>query len=58
MESWTQRGSREECAADFSGWHDDIQAIIRNIAEPYKWALLGRAPLTRFSHGRITSANL
>jgi salicylate hydroxylase len=53
VESWTERGSREECAADFSGWHEDIHAIIRNIAEPYKWALLGRAPLTQLARGRI-----
>ena len=56
VESWTERGTREECAADFPGWNDDIHAIIRNIAEPYKWALLGRTPLTRFSHGRATLA--
>ena len=54
VESWTERGTREECASDFAGWNDDIHAIIRNIAEPYKWALLGRMPLTRFSHGRVT----
>ena len=54
VESWTEKGSHEECAADFAGWHDDIHAIIRNIAQPYKWALLGRAPLTRFSYGRAT----
>jgi salicylate hydroxylase len=54
VESWTERGSREECAADFSGWHEDVHTIIRNIAAPYKWALLGRAPLTRFSRGRVT----
>ena len=54
VESWTEKGTREECAADFSGWHDDIHAIIRNIDQPYKWALLGREPLTRFSHGRAT----
>src|ERR1043166_3150231 len=54
VESWTERGTREECAADFAGWNDDIQAVIRNIAEPYKWALLGRTPLTRFSRGRAT----
>ncbi|MEN3377991.1 MAG: hypothetical protein V7604_3346 [Hyphomicrobiales bacterium] len=54
VESWTERGSCEECAADFVGWNDDIHTIIRNIAEPYKWALLGREPLTRFSHGRAT----
>jgi salicylate hydroxylase len=54
VESWTERGSREECAADFPGWNDGVHTIIRNIAEPYKWALLGREPLTRFSHGRVT----
>ncbi|MEA2874990.1 MAG: hypothetical protein QOF14_186 [Hyphomicrobiales bacterium] len=54
VESWTEKGSTQECAADFAGWHDDIHAIVRNIAQPYKWALLGRAPLTRFSYGRAT----
>jgi salicylate hydroxylase len=54
VESWTEKGSREECAADFPGWNDDIHTIIRNIEQPYKWALLGRAPLARFSHGRAT----
>jgi salicylate hydroxylase len=54
VESWTERGSAQECAADFSGWNDDIHTIIRNIAEPYKWALLGREPLTRFSRGCVT----
>jgi salicylate hydroxylase len=54
IESWTEKGTREECAADFSGWHADIHAIIRSIAQPYKWALLGRAPLTRLSSGRAT----
>jgi salicylate hydroxylase len=54
VESWTEKGSREECAADFPGWNDDIHAIIRHIEQPYKWALLGREPLSRFSHGRAT----
>ena len=54
VESWTEKGSREECSGDFANWHSDIHAIIRNIEQPYKWALLGRTPLTRFSHGRAT----
>jgi salicylate hydroxylase len=54
VESWTERGTGEECAADFAGWNADIHAIIRNIDAPYKWALLGREPLTRFSYGRVT----
>ena len=54
IESWIVQGTREECAADFSGWHDDIHAIISNIETPYKWALLGRTPLDHFSCGRAT----
>jgi salicylate hydroxylase len=54
IESWTEKGTPEECAADFAGWNADVHEIIRNIDQPYKWALLGREPLSRFSHGRAT----
>jgi salicylate hydroxylase len=54
VESWTERGTAEECAADFVGWHEDIQAIIRKLDAPYKWALLGREPMERWSVGRAT----
>jgi salicylate hydroxylase len=54
VESWTEKGMREECAADFSRWHQDIHELIRNIEQPYKWALLGREPLGRCSVGRVT----
>lgn len=53
VESWTERGTREECAADLAGWHEDIQEIVRNVEIPYKWALLGREPMERWSQGRI-----
>jgi salicylate hydroxylase len=54
VESWTMRGTTEELANDFRGWHADVHAIIRNIEEPYKWALLARPPMPRWSKGRIT----
>ena len=53
IESWTARGTREECKANFHGWHEDVHAMIDNIAVPYKWALMGRAPLERWSLGRV-----
>ena len=53
-ESWTDRGTVAECAADFQGWHDDVHELIRNVEVPYKWALLGREPLPRWSAGRVT----
>ena len=51
--SSTERGTTEECVADFRGWHPDVQLIARNIDVPYKWALLGREPLSRFVQGRV-----
>jgi salicylate hydroxylase len=54
VESWSARGTTAELAADYRGWHDDIQAFIRQIAAPYKWALMARPPLERWSVGRAT----
>ncbi len=53
-ESWTDQGTREECSADFEGWHDDVHEIIRNIDTPYKWALIGRDPLESWTNRRVT----
>lgn len=54
VESWTARGTTEALAADFAGWHLDVQTMIRAIDEPYRWALLARPPLERWSSGRVT----
>ncbi len=54
VESWTEAGTIAECARDFADWHPDIQTMIHAIDTPYKWALLGREPLPRFSIGRAT----
>src|SRR5438309_1596011 len=43
-----------ELAADYAGWHPDVHAIIRNIMNPFKWALMVRGPMPRWSKGRIT----
>jgi salicylate hydroxylase len=54
VESWSARGTNEELSADFAGWHDDVQALIRNIPVPYKWALMVRPPMERWSVGRVS----
>jgi salicylate hydroxylase len=54
VESWTERGSKEECAADFEGWHEDVRRIVSNIEVPYKWAVRGREPLSQWTIGRVT----
>lgn len=52
VESWTERGTTEECLASFKGWNDEVATIVRNLDVPYKWALLGRKPLEHFCKGR------
>ena len=54
VESWTAKGTTEECAADFAGWHEDVHAMIRNAPSLYKWALLGREPMQRWTDGNVT----
>ena len=53
VESWTVPGTREECAQDYAGWNEDIQTAISHIDVPYKWALMGRAPLEHCHEGRV-----
>ncbi len=54
QESWSQQGSREAFEHDFRGWHEDVHHLIRAVDVPYKWALMVREPLTRWSRGRVT----
>jgi salicylate hydroxylase len=54
VESWTARGTTDELAGDFDGWHADVQTMIKAIPTPYKWALMLRVPLARWSAARAT----
>ena len=54
IESWSARGTTEELAADYRGWHEDIHTLIRNIPVPQKWALMARPPMPRWTVGRVT----
>jgi salicylate hydroxylase len=53
-ESWTTPGSHADMLADFAGWHEDVQALIAAIPQPYLWALKLRHPLPSWSVGRVT----
>lgn len=52
-ESWMAKGTREECAADFAGWHPDVHVLIDNIDVHYRWALMSRPAMERWSAGRV-----
>ena len=54
IESWTAQGTRGECLADFAGWHPDVRALIEAIDAPFKWALMARSAMTRWSQRRVT----
>ncbi len=54
IESWSTKGTKQEVLADFRGWHEDVQTMVRNIDTPYKWALMLRPPMERWSVGRVT----
>lgn len=54
VESWNERGTTAELAADFAGWHADVHSMIEAIDQPYKWALMVRRPLERWTQGRVS----
>lgn len=54
QESWTTAGSHAAMLADFAGWHDDVQTLIKAIPQPFVWALKLRHPLPSWSKGRVT----
>src|SRR6202008_2696406 len=53
-ESWTDRGEVADALAAFAGWHPLVQAVIGAVDETFVWALFDRAPLDRWSAGRVT----
>jgi salicylate hydroxylase len=53
-ESWTEPGDLSVMAAAYQGWHPQVPAIIAAADRTFKWALLDRMPLPRWSFGRVT----
>lgn len=52
-ESWTEAGTHAELLQDFGHWHADVCELMSAIEQPFKWALLGRAPQTGWAQGHI-----
>jgi salicylate hydroxylase len=53
-ESWTEPGNIADLAAAYAGFHDQVRGIIAAADSTFKWALLDRDPLPRWSFGRVT----
>ena len=53
-ESWTAEGSVEDLAREFAGWDARLRQLIGAATHTKRWALHDRAPLARWTAGRIT----
>jgi salicylate hydroxylase len=53
-ESWTDRGSVSDLQTGFADWDPKLRAVIDAIDETFIWGLFDRAPLQRWSVGRVT----
>lgn len=51
---WSLPSSREECAAAFAGWHEDILAMVAQAPSLTKWATCTRSFLDTWTRGRAT----
>jgi salicylate hydroxylase len=52
--SWSVEGRKEQCHADYAGWHEDVHTLIEAAPKLLKWAYLTRDPLKRYTYGRAT----
>ena len=53
-ESWTDRDDLAGALAAFDGWHPQVRELLTAVDETFIWALFDRAPLDRWSAGRVT----
>jgi salicylate hydroxylase len=53
-ESWSAVGEKKDFARDFAGWHEDLQVLIRNAENCFRWGLFDRDPMPAWSRGRVT----
>lgn len=53
-ESWTEPGDPADALRAYDGWHEQVRAILGAVEETFIWGLFDRAPLPRWSFGRVT----
>ena len=53
-EGWATAADRDEMAAAFVDWHPAVLGLIQQAPAPIKWGIFDRAPLPRWSKGRVT----
>ena len=53
-ESWSVEGDKQEMLGAFPGWHPSLLTLLEATERCYKWAIIDREPLPRWSRGRVT----
>ena len=53
-ESWSATATVDELLTEFRGWDSRLIDLISKAGTPGRWALLDRAPLQRWTRGRLT----
>lgn len=53
VESWTEKGTKQDAMRDFAGWHPTIRTIIDEADAHFRWALFDRDPLRQWCDGRV-----
>jgi salicylate hydroxylase len=54
IESWSAPGDPDQLRAEFAGWDPRIQRLLEQVQETFWWGLRDRAPLPRWTQGRLT----
>ena len=52
-ESWTADGEIPDLVREFEGWDDRLQQLITSASETKRWAMYDRAPLEKWTEGRV-----
>jgi salicylate hydroxylase len=52
-ESWTAEGQISDMTREFEGWNERVHELITSATDSKRWALFDRAPLDRWTQGRI-----
>ncbi len=54
LESWVQQGNPDELRATYAAWDPKLSAVLDAVSETFIWGVFERAPLARWSVGRVT----
>jgi salicylate hydroxylase len=53
LESWVQQGNPDELRSTYAAWDPKLRAILDAVSETFIWGVFERAPLARWSVGRV-----